>query len=267
MSTFSSAEAGFQEMVRELLAESGLPEKEQEKIVKASWTIAKCRMSELLKSSEGEESDFEFPLEADQSDLELATLIAERLTDLYSADEKSFKELTKSRTTTDEKAQIKEDAPKKPPKMDEFMNALKSANRYDAVDIALLGRMTTSEAFQDVEAAMQVAHAISTHAVVNEVDYWTAVDDLGKTGGGAGHVDEAMLNSACFYKYFCLDWKQLVDNLAGPEPQNPGKDADEKKQKAYEEAKGKYSKILQKAEKLAACTVGHFHPGYRPEYA
>jgi len=90
-------------------------------------------------------------------------------------------------------------------------------------DIALSGRMIEFDGknhFKDlrsklgVEAALSAAHAISTHEVINEVDYFTAVDDLA-TGTGAGHVNEAMFNSACFYKYFCIDWNQLVENLDG----------------------------------------------------
>lgn len=96
---------------------------------------------------------------------------------------------------------------------------------------------------------MQVAHAISTHAVVNEVDYWTAVDDLGKAGGGSGHLGEAQFNSACFYKYFCVDFDKLVSNLAGPEP-------DKEKEAA---AHKKWSdEIVPQAKRLAACTLGHF---------
>lgn len=90
-------------------------------------------------------------------------------------------------------------------------------------DIALSGRMTEfdgKEHFKDlrlklrVEAALSAAHAISTHEAINEVDYFTAADDLTR-GTGAGHVNEAMFNSACFYKYFCIDWDQLVENLGG----------------------------------------------------
>jgi len=131
----------------------------------------------------------------------------------------------------------------------DFLRELSRAYKRRSVDIALFGRMTTSEAFEDVEAAMQVAHAISTHAVVNEVDYFTAVDDLGKTGGGAGHVDEATFNSACFYKYFCLDWDQLVHNLAGPDPDKA------KDEKAHQQWT---SEIRPNAARLAACTLGHF---------
>ena len=89
-------------------------------------------------------------------------------------------------------------------------------------DIALCGRMTEFEAkgdFSDlkgkftVEAALSAAHAISTHAVVNEVDYFTAADDVPGQDAGAAHVNEAMFNSACFYKHFVIDFDQLLSNL------------------------------------------------------
>lgn len=93
-----------------------------------------------------------------------------------------------------------------------------------APDIALCGRMTEfkpkDKEYADlpsclrVEAALSAAHAISTHEVLNEVDYFTAADDL-PLGAGAAHVNEAMFASACFYKYFCIDWDQLKANLGG----------------------------------------------------
>lgn len=90
-------------------------------------------------------------------------------------------------------------------------------------DIALCGRMTEFDAkgvFADlkgkftVEAALSAAHAISTHAVVNEVDYFTAADDVPGQDAGAAHLNEAMFNSACFYKHFVIDFEQLKKNLA-----------------------------------------------------
>lgn len=57
-----------------------------------------------------------------------------------------------------------------------------------SVDIAMFGRMTTSAAFEDVQAAVQVAHAISTHKVEQEFDYYTAVDDISKESG-AGFIE------------------------------------------------------------------------------
>lgn len=88
------------------------------------------------------------------------------------------------------------------------------------VDIALFGRMTTSEAFRDVEAASQVAHAISTHKIDHEYDYFTAVDDLQGSGeseddAGADMIGDVEFNSACYYKYFSIDFNGLVDNLTG----------------------------------------------------
>ena len=81
-------------------------------------------------------------------------------------------------------------------------------------DIALFGRMVTSDCFCDVDAAMQVAHAISTHAVSRESDYFTAVDDLLKDGEvGAGMMGDVDFNSCCYYEYAALDLDQLQENL------------------------------------------------------
>ena len=90
-----------------------------------------------------------------------------------------------------------------------------------SVDVALFGRMVTSEAFRDVEASAQVAHALSTHAVKHEFDYFTAVDDLARTDGeveedaGADMLGDVEFNSACYYKYFSIDSSGLIDNLVG----------------------------------------------------
>lgn len=66
-----------------------------------------------------------------------------------------------------------------------------------------------------VEAALQVAHAISTHAARPEVDYYVAADDVPGEDAGAGFVDEALFASACFYKYFSIDFETLIKNLKG----------------------------------------------------
>lgn len=247
---FLNPKASFEELVgNELkLNDSGPDEKIQKRIVKASWLVAKCRMKTLL-TPDGEDED-EPALVGEQPGEEHARRIAEKLSELF-ADEKANKDILRrlvSAATDDEKKQIRDDAPDRPGAMDKFLAALKDVHKFDAVDIALFGRMTTSDAFEDVEAAMQVAHAISTHATINEVDYFTAVDDKG-AGVGAGHVGEAMFNSPCFYKYFCLDWDQLVTNLAGPPP-------DARKDK--EEFDKWKTEAKSAAEKLAAAALGHF---------
>jgi CRISPR system Cascade subunit CasC len=85
-----------------------------------------------------------------------------------------------------------------------------AAARAIPVEIALFGRMTTSDAFEDVAASVQVAHALSTNRLDHEYDYYTAVDDLkDKSSGddaGAGMVGDVEFNSSCYYKYFNLDW-------------------------------------------------------------
>jgi len=93
-------------------------------------------------------------------------------------------------------------------------------------DMALSGRMlepdkSSKELWKEldttVDAALQVAHAISTHEARPEVDYYVAADDIPGEDAGAGYVDEAMFASACFYKYFSIHWETLVDNLKGNE--------------------------------------------------
>lgn len=83
-----------------------------------------------------------------------------------------------------------------------------------SADIAMFGRMTTSAAFEDVQASVQVAHALSTNSLNQEFDYFTAVDDIsGETG--AGMIGDVEFNSSTYYKYFNIHWEQLVDNLGG----------------------------------------------------
>lgn len=91
-------------------------------------------------------------------------------------------------------------------------------------DIALSGRMlepdkSAKELWKGlnttVEAALQVAHAISTHDARPEVDYFVAADDIPGEDAGAGLVGETMYASACFYKYFSIDREKLEENLNG----------------------------------------------------
>jgi len=84
-------------------------------------------------------------------------------------------------------------------------------------DMALCGRMLETGEIKDtnVEAALQAAHAISTHEARPEVDYYVTADDIPGTDAGAGYVDEAIFVSACYYKYFSIDWAQLLHNLKG----------------------------------------------------
>ncbi|PHM50661.1 type I-E CRISPR-associated protein Cas7/Cse4/CasC [Xenorhabdus miraniensis] len=88
-----------------------------------------------------------------------------------------------------------------------------------AVDIAMFGRMLASSPAYSMEAACQVAHAISVHSVTVEDDYFTAVDDLndGKSNSGSAHIGEAGFGAALFYSYICINKSLLIENLAGNE--------------------------------------------------
>jgi len=97
-------------------------------------------------------------------------------------------------------------------KIDKITSELKSDVLPRSVDIALFGRMTTSDAFEDVHAAVQVSHALSTHALTQESDYYTAIDDL-TTDPGAGMIGDVEFNSSCYYRYLNLHWEQLLTNL------------------------------------------------------
>ncbi|MDB5033325.1 MAG: CRISPR-associated protein Cse4 family [Chlorobi bacterium] len=95
-----------------------------------------------------------------------------------------------------------------------FVNSRK--DRVGSVDIALFGRMLAEKPELGIDAACQVAHAISTNKVSMEYDYFTAVDDLNPEGStGAGMIGTVGYNSSCFYRYALIDADQLAKNLGG----------------------------------------------------
>lgn len=84
-----------------------------------------------------------------------------------------------------------------------------------AVDIAFFGRMLASQPAFNVEAAVQVSHAITINSAVVEDDYFTAVDDLNtnEEDAGAGHLGETGFGSGVFYIYVCINTELLIENL------------------------------------------------------
>lgn len=86
-----------------------------------------------------------------------------------------------------------------------------------AVDIAMFGRMLADDPDFNREAAVQVGHAITTHRVLAEDDWFSAVDDL-KTRDedmGAGHLGEHGFGSGVYYLYACVNTDLLAENLGG----------------------------------------------------
>jgi CRISPR system Cascade subunit CasC len=89
-----------------------------------------------------------------------------------------------------------------------------AANQEHSIDVALFGRMVADAADLNVDAAAQVAHAISVHAVANEADYFTAVDDRNDDSEtGAGMIGTIDFNSATLYRYAAVDVDRLAENL------------------------------------------------------
>ena len=84
-----------------------------------------------------------------------------------------------------------------------------------AADIAMFGRMLADAPAFNVEAAVQVAHAITVHKAAVEDDYFSAVDDLnmGLEDKGAGHIGERGYGAGLFYLYLCIDRTLLRKNL------------------------------------------------------
>lgn len=95
------------------------------------------------------------------------------------------------------------------------------ADSEHSIDVALFGRMVAEATDLNVDAAAQVAHALSVHAVQNEYDYFTAVDDHKRADddedAGAGMIGTVEFNSSTLYRYACVDVDRLRDNLGDAE--------------------------------------------------
>jgi CRISPR system Cascade subunit CasC len=105
----------------------------------------------------------------------------------------------------------------------------------ESLTIAAFGRMFANRADLQIEAAVQVAHAFTTHAQQVDLDYFTAVDDLQESydtpdaegrvkGAGAGHLDVNEYHSGVFYRYFNVNRGDLAANWG---PLNRGEHDDD----------------------------------------
>jgi CRISPR system Cascade subunit CasC len=124
------------------------------------------------------------------------------------------KAASKKKASTEDTEPADEKVAKTKPSKQMLAEAHRILDASRVVDVALFGRMIADNKDFNVDAACQVAHAISTHAVVNEYDYYTAVDDLKPDSeSGADMIGTVDFNSACYYRYANLDTTQLAKNL------------------------------------------------------
>lgn len=88
-----------------------------------------------------------------------------------------------------------------------------------AADIAMFGRMLADDPRYNREAAVQVAHALTTHQAAVEDDYYVAVDDLKNAADhedvGTSFIGVQEFGAGVYYLYACIDCDLLVRNLGG----------------------------------------------------
>ncbi|TCS39015.1 type I-E CRISPR-associated protein Cas7/Cse4/CasC [Reinekea marinisedimentorum] len=91
------------------------------------------------------------------------------------------------------------------------LKELKKTVHIPTYDVALSGRMDASCPDRNVEAAMSVAHSITTHTADIEVDWFTACDDLAEQG--SGHIGTTEFSSGVFYRYASINIDLLANNV------------------------------------------------------
>ncbi len=178
----------FPELIKDKLIEMGVSE-ELAEAAKGKMSGIANKDGKETKDGKTQQSLFYASEEVDR--------VAKRVKEAIDADEGDLRKFSKRKAT-------------------EFQDMADDAKVSPiSADIALFGRMATSKYFVDVDASMQVAHAISTHGVNRESDYYTAMDDLLKPGEetGASMIGDVDYNSSCYYEYASLDTDILRDNL------------------------------------------------------
>lgn len=158
--------------------------------------------------------------------------IADVIGKMYEADPSQFAN-DEGKSADEKKAKKKSKNSSKASLSERIMNAMKADARIArkegrhpvqlTVDQALFGRMVTDDSAGEIDAAMQVAHAMSTNPALLESDFFTAVDDFLKNGGLeeppaiVGHLNSQDFDSACMYIHAVIDTDQLAYNLDSKE--------------------------------------------------
>lgn len=87
-------------------------------------------------------------------------------------------------------------------------------NDNPSIDICLFGRMVADDPTLNEDASCQFAHAISTHPIEREFDFYTAVDDLAPDdNSGAGMLGTIEYNSSTVYRYANIGLHEFRNQL------------------------------------------------------
>jgi len=200
-----------------LLEKSNKPAEESAAITRA---IAALFTSKKGKMDSDDPNRTLVPVYLTNSDAEwLKAEIVGKWSDLLEASKVQIADEEDESEETDKKKKKKKASI--PPALKDIVDGLidRTSKQAGAPDIALFGRMLADRPDTNVDAACQVSHAISTHRVNMELDYFTAVDDLQKDEEtGAAMIGVTAFNSACFYRYARIDWNLLLKNLGWQDP-------------------------------------------------
>ena len=151
-----------------------------------------CAVAGVLNKKEGR------PLPTD--DPELETLFFASPNQITAFADLAFKEFGAT-------GEIKADKKK-------LVKACHDVGVYDAADIALFGRMVAADSSLTLEGAAMFNHALSTHRADNDIDFFSAVDEMKDKAedAGAGMIGTIEFTSAVYYRYVGLNLGLLSDN-------------------------------------------------------
>jgi CRISPR system Cascade subunit CasC len=150
--------------------------------------------------------------------LEIANVSTKNV--LFFINDKQVEEFAKSILKNNEFSETGEEETKMSKKEKDALNKILKTEYQTAlelnpsVDMALFGRMAAGAPSLAYDATCQVAHAISTHAVTTEYDYFTAIDDLAvEESSGAAHINYTEYNSSTLYRYANINVFELKKNI------------------------------------------------------
>ena len=92
-----------------------------------------------------------------------------------------------------------------------------SSSKHRDNAMGLFGRMLASDASVSIDASVQVAHALSTHPIETDFDFFLAMEELPTPaeGQGGAHLGAAEFASGTLYRYATIDTNELLRNCDG----------------------------------------------------
>ncbi len=187
--------------------EYGLTTREQEVITKLIALSTVCKEEKAEKDKPAKKKNSEGEDEPGEQAASLAHMAVCEVENIA----KEFNELKKAGTVFDS---VNPELIKKSRSLVEKVMG-KNAHIVRGIAIYIFGRMMAANPRLNVDGTLSVAFATSTHRSANEIDMFTATDDLVVLNGGqgAGHLSVNQYTSACYYHYFVLDWGTLNEYL------------------------------------------------------